>query len=603
MRLNTLQLTNFCGIKSFTLDIDGNSVEVHGQHEAGKSTLRKAFIWLLTGKSPDNKAFDPKPIRPDGTESHGIDTEVISTFDNGIILKRMQVEMWVKKRGLATKEYSGNKELFYVNEVPVKASEYKSKVAELIGSVDILKQITNPHYVGGIMAWKERRSLLMGLCDVVSTEDVVAVNSDFEPLLEPLSTHLVTDYMKVLNERLKLCNDDRARLPGRIDEVNFGMPEIEGLVFDDLKARSDELVTEAKDLKEKKAELKKDKIEEAILKLGIERDQRLSDHRKAVKAAETEVELIRREIGLIDREIGQIDNIRPTLLRAAGRFDDLTAEAASLRLKPVCPTCGQLTDPKLCADKIASLEAEAGGLQEQIFRMETSIKKITGLTEAREELKVKLVAAQEKLDETVDGVPGTLDLTNKITSLKQKLDTITEDRKEISTKLNELKIELDGVREQMGRFATVKKCNARLLELQGIEKEITDRLCDTEREKFLLEEFIRTGTKMALEPLLASIGIEGVSVTMFEDQLNGGLKSCCEITYKGVPYGLLNTAAQIAIGLRLIERLNREYNIELPVFVDNAESCYLYPEVDFQLIKLVVNPEATGLEIFIDEND
>ena len=73
MKLISLTLQNFKGIKGFILDADGQNSNVFGNNGTGKSTLFDAFTWLLFGKnSRDEKDFGIKTLDPTETLSLGL---------------------------------------------------------------------------------------------------------------------------------------------------------------------------------------------------------------------------------------------------------------------------------------------------------------------------------------------------------------------------------------------------------------------------------------------------------------------------------------------------------------------------------------------------
>ena len=61
-----------------------------------------------------------------------------------------------------------------------------------------------------------------------------------------------------------------------------------------------------------------------------------------------------------------------------------------------------------------------------------------------------------------------------------------------------------------------------------------------------------------------------------------------------VPFKSANNAARINAGLELIDTLAEYYGVELPVFVDNAESVTKLTQTQTQVIRLVVSePDKT----------
>ncbi|MEE1518619.1 MAG: hypothetical protein UGF91_01535, partial [Dialister invisus] len=82
MKLLSLKLENFMGVKAFDFAPLGHSVTVLGANDSGKSTLETAYWWLLTGKNAEQSTdFDVYPYgAPEGVEA-----SVIGEFedDNG----------------------------------------------------------------------------------------------------------------------------------------------------------------------------------------------------------------------------------------------------------------------------------------------------------------------------------------------------------------------------------------------------------------------------------------------------------------------------------------------------------------------------------------
>ena len=96
MRLNRLTLTNFKGIRSFTLEPQGEDVNIYGDNAVGKTTIFDAFTWLLFGKDSLNRAdFEIKTLGPDGEPLHGLEHSVEGVFDiagKELTLKKVYAE-------------------------------------------------------------------------------------------------------------------------------------------------------------------------------------------------------------------------------------------------------------------------------------------------------------------------------------------------------------------------------------------------------------------------------------------------------------------------------------------------------------------------------
>lgn len=124
IRLAELHLSNFKGVKSFTLETGGESAKVYGDNATGKTTLFDAFMWLLFDKDSQNKKdFEIKTLSKDNKAVSGVDHEVSAVLlidGKSVELKKVYSEKWTKKRGSAKQVFSGHTTDYYVNDVPVK---------------------------------------------------------------------------------------------------------------------------------------------------------------------------------------------------------------------------------------------------------------------------------------------------------------------------------------------------------------------------------------------------------------------------------------------------------------------------------------------------
>ena len=68
MKLLSLQLENFQGIKSASFNFDGHSASIYGDNATGKTTVYNALTWLLFDRpSTGAKNYTPKTKAPTET--------------------------------------------------------------------------------------------------------------------------------------------------------------------------------------------------------------------------------------------------------------------------------------------------------------------------------------------------------------------------------------------------------------------------------------------------------------------------------------------------------------------------------------------------------
>lgn len=228
IKLLSISLLNFKGIKSITINADGANTDIFGANGTGKTTIADAFTWLLFGKdTTDRKDFEIKTLDQTGRVIPMIEHKVSATLlvdGETLSIRRVLRENWVKKRGNEEREFSGNVTELYWNDVPMQVTEFSKKVSDILPE-QVFKMITSPIYFNSIK-WQDRRNLLIDIFGEVSNEEVAKGNTAFEKLLEKLTQgKTLEDYKAQISASIKKAKEDLKAIPARIDEVFRGKPE------------------------------------------------------------------------------------------------------------------------------------------------------------------------------------------------------------------------------------------------------------------------------------------------------------------------------------------------------------------------------------------
>lgn len=151
--------------------------------------------------------------------------------------------------------------------------------------------------------------------------------------------------------------------------------------------------------------------------------------------------------------------------------------------------------------------------------------------------------------------------------------------------------ELDSVKAEIAKASKNVEIEDRIGELEAEQKEVGQKVADQEKMLYLLESFIRA--KMMKISDSINQHFKTVNFKLFDMQLNGGMKECCECTVNGVPYSTLNSGHRIIAGLDIIRSLSELYGVTAPIFIDNAESLneFNVPDMDAQMILLAVSDD------------
>lgn len=262
-------------------------------------------------------------------------------------------------------------------------------------------------------------------------------------------------------------------------------------------------------------------------------------------------------------------------------FDD--AKGAKLK--------GLIDKGDACKAEIERLTKENTKLQEDIV--------------ALKEQESKALAKQNDYAKQLSETPAEADYSQneEYVKLKTEHDKILADIAELESKgvdkvvedakadKEKLKSQLDEVNKIIAQAANNVMIDDRIETLRDEQKEIGQKVADQEQMLYLLEEFIRFKLNKVSESINSHF--KTVNFKLFEMQLNGGMKDCCECTVNGVPYSTLNSGHRIVAGLDIIRSLSELYGVSVPIFVDNAESLneFNVPDMDAQLILLSVSED------------
>lgn len=649
MKLIRLSLENFKDIKSFTLDAGGKNIAVYGDNATGKTTLFDAFLWLLFDKDSQNQAnFDIKTLGPDGEPYHGLDhtVEAVLQLKGGrrLTLKKTYKEKWTKQRGSATKTFTGHTVDHFIDGIPVTKTEYTKKIADLIDE-NIFRLLTNPMYFNTVLHWQERRRILLEVCGDISDQEVIDSNEALKDLPKILGDRSLEDHRKVIMSRRAEINRELDRIPTRISEVQHGLPDIsrlkpEALPEDIAKLRA--LVQEKEQEKarvlagggvaEKMKELRE--IEAEIIRVqnehrqqqggeGIELQHKLYAVTQTRQNLELDIQAWERQRDDADAEIKALDKKLEALRQ---EWHQINSRKFEYTESDTCPTCGQML-PKAQVEA-AREKAEAEFNQAKARDLEAVNAEGRRLKARRDEL-AKLVAELAEKREASLATFGDLKqeeykLRAQVEAAKTEVKPITdnpeyarllEQKKQVEAEIEALKAgnqeAITAVQKDINAYnqdiAVLERAQAqveqyekgmeRIQQLQDEEKHLASEFEKLERELYLTEEFVRTKVRLLEEKINSKFHL--ARFKLFREQVNGGLEECCEVQYNGVPFSSLNNAARINIGLDIIRTLSKHYDVEAPIFIDNAEAVVQLLPVDTQVIKLVVSGEHKKLTVVI----
>lgn len=632
MKLTKLELLNFKGLKSFTINLNGDVV-IRGDNATGKTTVFDSVCWLLFGKdSLDRADFEIKTL--DGGEPiHKVNHEVTGTFtlDEGgtVELKRVYREKYSSPRG-GDITLTGHTTDYFVDGVPKKEKEYKEMVSSLVDE-SIFKLITNPLYFNETYSWQNRRKLLLEMCGDISDEDVIASHDELRRLAELLEGRTVDDHRKVVAAKKTAINKELDMIPIRIDEAVRNKPETasdkEKLIRDieTLSAGIDEVEKQKAIIKNGFSSTEKEsKIRDINRQLDAQKSKVLSDYHKQKQhlRGEYEASLTKLKMVEVDRDrcADRRDELNKEIERESKRIVTLQSEFDTFNAqqfnKESCPTCGQA----LPADKQAVLEAEFNtnkskkleewkGLIESAVKLkanyeeqqEIMVSKIDSLTteasQYNDAYNVKFKEYEAYSEPNLEDDPVYADLKAQLFLLEidDEPGADTEELTKLDEELSSMKAKKAGLETELNKFKLIDDINHRILELENQQQKLVAEKNALDEASFLMDEFIKAKVNMLEENINSRFKL--ARFKMFNVMLNGNAEECCETTYKGVPYRSMNNAARINVGLDIINALTSYFKVNAPVFIDNAEAVTDFIPVNSQTIKLIVDESEPQLVV------
>ncbi len=594
------------------------------------------------GLDGSTKSFNPVPVDISNHEVYELIPTVEAEFtidNNTLVLRKESRPKYTTNLKTNRKEYSRSRtKRQFINEEPVKISDYKSRIKDLIDE-DVFKLITNPAAFNNL-DWKKRREILFEIADPIDDEDIIKSNDELSNLTDLLREHDIETKKKIVSDKIKQINKEIQDIPTRINQESKGLQEVEPLNDSELK----QIESEIESLKQQKIEVKngsksielKNKLAELEGELSrlksnhnFEIDNKIHVLTNEFNAEQSTVLNYTSKIRVHKQEIEHEEKRRKALLSdykmIETNFKELQDKQFEYTATNLCATCGQ----KLPADQIESVKQKAI----EKFNKEKSAD-LEVLTNKKDEMlnegkKIKPVI--EKIQSEIDKYQKYVeDASKKSEKIKKQIDkfkekqtdvTETEAYRAIVSEIEEIKQEQQNIQESISSTVLMideqindlyvkkskfderlmiiesnKRSEQRIKDLRAKEDNLLDEKEECAHQLYQLNLFTTTKINMLTDNINEKFDM--AEFKLFNQLVNGELEETCITLVEGVEYGGgLNNAARINVGLDIINTLCRHYNVTAPIFIDNAESVTDIIKTDAQQIQLIVSENSELLVV------
>ena len=649
--IKNVSIKNFRGINNFAESFNPVRTSILGGNGVGKSTIKEAIFWCLTGKdSQDRKDFNviPKNVADaQGDDMHYIspDVEVEFLVDDAVFtFRRVYEEVWDNVGGAPRLKNHVTKCHFCGT--PLGVTEYARKVEDLFGGMEQFKLLSNPYYFASLH-WQRQRELLMSL---VSNFDINVIQGD------PDMAELKVKYQNLDVKDIKsVCTSNKTRIKKqqeeiqtRIDQTYKTMPtESDWVAIQDKITQYDlklESIEREKADKARAVEAngqKRVEIQQKINALMMEQtkvysqacsaeDERVRVANEAYRIKTREIQQHESTLSMVTDEYNgyqrRIDKANESIAEYEKETDELRMKYMSIDREEfestdVCPTCGQ----PMPADKIETAKAEwEKDKQERLAKI---YKKASELKELVAGLKQQIAQYTEKLDaanvnkvfeqntlevlrkeiaEQVveratypmrEELPKWVALEEEISKLKVDMPAENEiDYMDMDMSIRQLKMEKEALVKELALKGVIESMNEAIKRLRAELAQLADEMALNEREEKIVSNYIVNSVKACEATLNGKF--KGVTFKLFTTNLSGNVEECCLVLVNGVPFPAANSSGQIKAGMSIIDTLSQHIDLVLPIIIDNAECITDIPMTVGQQILMKVTTDPTIILTF-----
>ena len=538
VEVKKIYLENYQKFPSKSVDLFPRT-EISGRNREGKSTLKDAYLDVLTGKMANGT--EPTSIRrkENGLEVPKVDVvrELTLAIDGKEkVIRKITKQKWRKPKGQSEEVFDGNETSYEIDGFPAKLKDY-TEFIHSIAEPSTLLMCSNPKpFLNTLQKSTAESRKVLEKMSGFDIAQFMEENPQYAHVEEITKGHSVEDTLKKLRKELNAQKkkvdaknteiayetnrtveaEDTSSLESKKQELNADLSKLEEQeqILEDsakgydslsyeirrLKSSKDGLVSKAnKELQDKKAvimnvyyDLAKNKIEKesAIRMLGME----LDNHIKAGQQAKSDLDRARQDYPRI-KEMEWDDSGLKAI--EAETFNDSDT---------ICPTCGQeLPEEQVSKLKYSFEEKKKARIEAQLkvkesFESEkqeklkyvcdlgnTSSAKLKKTNEEIKKLQAEISTAQDEVDELAKQIE---EEQSKFTELPESVDmTNDEEYLAVTARIAELEEKLKSFDDVPGKKQELR------IQISNVMKQISNVDADikiaqaavTEKEKLVAE--------------------------------------------------------------------------------------------------------------------
>lgn len=527
VKIKSITLENFKGQKR-TVAFNEKSTVITGANGVGKTSILRAFVWLLTGRTDANgkinsELFDNRVELSPETPLAVVKATIAIDGAEHTLARSAKAKFKRPKGQTEFVKADSDEYSFVIDGMPYTATDYAGWVTAQIAPADLLP-IMLLGETFAILAENKREQARKVLTDLIGekTPDLgkyEAIRADIESG-EP-ADKIAERYRQTAKEANEKLNSIPEKISVHTENVRQ-LKEADAAEYEDY------------DLQ----------IKDTSNKLYV---VRATIDGKTVVANEENKET--KELAEKKRDLQkQSDEARQECESLMVEQSELESNIETLAAivengKSACPTCGTMLD--LSDEELAEKKEQLEHYKGQLNIIHEKVMEKDVLAYNLEKEANAIVVPEFVTPDTTEEQEEIQRLNDLLAELKSK-KAVAESRK--------------------SQIATAETCIAALKEQQ---KAASKTLADTELKKMKLDEY----SQKCAELLSGEVNslMSGTKIQMFDVQKNGERKPSCTITNEdGVKYSTLNFSARILANIEIARMFCRLLDVNLPCFVDEC---------------------------------
>lgn len=643
--LKSIKLSNFKGVKERSLMFSNTETKLYGANGTGKTTVADAFFFIFTGTDSTGQQAKEwvQTLDENNEKVHKVDheaTAVIEVNGDTITLGRKVAEKWTKPRGQKEEVLAETLDYdYFIDGISTPAKQFEKFLLETVFGEKFTANefilLCDPTAFSRL-EWKKQRDILYKVCGNTSDEDVIATDERFNFLADALKHKDVETFKAALRKSIKDTKKEIDDLEAVIkDRKNSLILEYTRQDVEKEKAEKENYINslnEQSKASDEQFQLIRCKQQELLnfeQALEVAKKRHFDENNKGIeelkeKLNKVEADIfnttlakdkVAKELETAKQELVLIENSKPEFRERWNITKDMSMPEDS----KVCPHCGQELPLEKLEEVFNKFEATK---EQELSKLKIEANKIKHEEEQKNAIIEKCKVEIDKLSNDVENLQSEkarlLDAINssgevkpfddseylsKIETLKAEIEAFKAvDNSEIKEKIDIANKDLQLIAIKLSKCDEYEKSKQAITAKEAERKEKQLVLADLETQLMNTEDFVTTKVKMLEEKVNSYF--TGVKFKLFKQNLKGNWEETCTALAVGnngalvdLKSGLANTALRVQAGIEICKALQKHFDYIAPIIVDNRESVTELPDVEGQLISLVVSENDKELRV------